>query len=445
MAIIIPMPWNSKEPGPDAERIAALGAGLSEVANDPAPHVDRLEALRELLDLSAEARGNPAGPGGRIELIDSPTGERIAVLANEVICRTADLDAVAEAIDGLGARILEREFDEAIGIVRVAIDEESLAATDMGLPGVLTRCTELGLLAGPNEVTMQGGGWRAKAQTSPEPTDRPFGDRPTRGPGSGITVAVIDGGFATDPRADDWFATVVGPNDAGEPLDSDNVPGLDAGAGHGTFVTGIVLQVAPGCTVRQYRMLNSSGFGSAWRLKDAIVQAVADGCDIINLSVGFEPGSEHGSLPMTACMHTIPANVLVVAAAGNSGSAVPVAPAALKGVIAVGALDGNLEGVLWSNHGPWIDVSCVGEGVVSTFVPGTEEPGALPSSTTFDAPDPIALWSGTSFAAPQVTGRLAQLRSVGLSSADAISALRAAAVQENGPADPLFGYRLRIL
>jgi thermitase len=88
----------------------------------------------------------------------------------------------------------------------------------------------------------------------------------------------------------------------------------------------------------------------------------------------------------------------------------------------------------------------VGEGVVSLFVVGQEEDSALPTSTYFSGPDPLALWSGTSFAAPQVAGRLAQRLSEGLSPADAVVALHAEAAADTGAGpDPQFGHRLRIL
>lgn len=54
---------------------------------------------------------------------------------------------------------------------------------------------------------------------------------------------------------------------------------------------GCVLRHAPEATIRQYRAVDAWGFGSSWRLKDCIKQAVQDGRQVINISLGFEdPG-----------------------------------------------------------------------------------------------------------------------------------------------------------
>lgn len=116
-----------------------------------------------------------------------------------------------------------------------------------------------------------------------------------------------------------------------DPLDGDNVPGLDFGAGHGTFVTGTLRQVAPMCTVRQYRVVGTGGLGNAWVLMLAILQAAADGCHIINLSLGFDSLNIPGGVSTTAVLQAISPQVLVVAAAGNGGDTTPIYPAGPEG------------------------------------------------------------------------------------------------------------------
>ena len=44
---------------------------------------------------------------------------------------------------------------------------------------------------------------------------------------------------------------------------------------------------------------------------------------------------------------------------------------------------------------------------MSTYVPGVEEPFLDDEPETFSGPDPWGVWSGTSFAAPQVAGAVA--------------------------------------
>ena len=59
-------------------------------------------------------------------------------------------------------------------------------------------------------------------------------------------------------------------------------------------------------------------------------------------------------------------DALVVVAAGNNGSPRPAFPAALPGVIAVGALAATGRAP-FSNFGPWVDACAPGVDVVSTF------------------------------------------------------------------------------
>jgi subtilisin family serine protease len=100
---------------------------------------------------------------------------------------------------------------------------------------------------------------------------------------------------------------------------------------------------------------------------------------------------------------------IIVAAAGNCGDARPFYPAAFPGVISVAGLNPNMTPSPWSSHGFWVTCSTVGQGLHSTYVYGTESPLIDPAETEFPGPDPFAVWSGTSFAAPQVAGAIARL------------------------------------
>jgi thermitase len=193
-------------------------------------------------------------------------------------------------------------------------------------------------------------------------------------------------------------------------------PGVFApGAGHGTFVTGCVLRHAPEATIRQYRAVDAWGFGSSWRLKDCIKQAVQDGCQVINISLGFEDPDLIGSPAISAALHAVPSSVVVVAAAGNSGTAIPMLPASHTRAVGVGGLKGDLNPVAWSNYGPWVDFSAVAMPVVSLYVEDITDPQQ----------DPWGMWAGTSFAAPKVAGELAGFVGEGAAPSDALDRLRA--------------------
>ena len=83
-------------------------------------------------------------------------------------------------------------------------------------------------------------------------------------------------------------------------------------------------------------------------------------------------------------------------------------PAALPGVEAVAGLTAYLTPSAWSSYGPDVRFSTVGEGIRSTFVTGIESPVFDPAPDHF-GDDAWAMWSGTSFAAPQIAGAVARI------------------------------------
>jgi thermitase len=241
-----------------------------------------------------------------------------------------------------------------------------------------------------------------------------------------INVAIIDTGINRELRTDGWLQTID--EDAQNEDFLDVVPGdgvLAESGGHGTFVSGIVQQIAPESTITVYRAMDSEGMGPVDLVGSAIVQAAADGANIINLSLGTPAVNHQPPLPLTAALDTLQADypgVIVVASAGNNGDATPVYPAAMDGVVAVGALKPDMLPVGWSSFGPWVDCSAIGVGVSSTFVEG-DEVHADGTIQVF-GPDAWAIWSGTSFSAAQITGAVAMLCQLDdLDPADALALL----------------------
>jgi subtilase family protein len=232
-------------------------------------------------------------------------------------------------------------------------------------------------------------------------------------------VAVLDTGISAEQRSDGYLAMEVLEEDL-DLLDDFPPDGLlDAGAGHGPFVTGIVEQVAPRTPITIVRAVDSDGVTTEDELADAMRLAVARGAQILNLSLGTETVDDEPPLALVDVVddflsHDGHADVLVVCAAGNGAGEEEVWPAALardhENVVAVAALDAEGRPARWSTHGEWVGISTIGEGIVSTYVRGTED-GVLiddPDPDTY-GPDAWACWTGTSFAAPQVTGALARL------------------------------------
>jgi subtilisin family serine protease len=257
-----------------------------------------------------------------------------------------------------------------------------------------------------------------KGKGAPEPASPPSGP-PEFGDGSGTPakVATIDTGISDQPRDDRWLQGVGGDVD---PLDRYPLPDgddyLDLAAGHGTFVAGIVRQVAPRAEVTAYEAVDSDGIGTEVTVACEMIRAVREGeAQIINLSLGCQTHDDLPPIAIAAALDVIGEwerdhgrEVLVVAAAGNYGDARPCWPAAFDRVVSVAGLAPDLLPALWSSHGFWVTCSTIGQGVRSTYVEGQESPLLVATPFDFGA-DAWATWTGTSFAAPQITGALARL------------------------------------
>jgi hypothetical protein len=242
-----------------------------------------------------------------------------------------------------------------------------------------------------------------------------------------ITVAVIDTGINNDSRTDGWLAGIPETSANIDPLDvfpvrvqnGQIVRGdglLDLAAGHGSFVTGVVEQVAPAATIRVYRAVDTQGMGTSYDVANAMVQAARDGADILHLSLGLMTVDNEPPVAFTTAVETIRSErsgVVIVASAGNMGLDVPMYPAAMDEVTGVAALNPdvlNPSRAPWSNYGDWVNCSSVGVGITSTFVEGYEphtENGVV--VTEYFGNNSWAYWSGTSFSAPQIAGAVAQL------------------------------------
>jgi len=247
-------------------------------------------------------------------------------------------------------------------------------------------------------------------------------------------VAIIDTGIADQAvhRADGLLGGVPRTPDNIDPLTSFPIGGphqyLDFDAGHGTFVAGIVSQVDPYAAISMYRAIDSDGIGSEVDVACAMIEAVRTGNQIINLSLGCRTQDDFPPIALQAALAVIAEldagkpdeeKTIIVAAAGNGGDTRAFWPAAFSGaafsgagfsrVVSVAGLNPNMTPSLWSSRGFWVTCSTVGQGLRSTYVYGKESPLIDPAETEFLPPDPFAVWSGTSFAAPQITGAIARL------------------------------------
>ena len=98
----------------------------------------------------------------------------------------------------------------------------------------------------------------------------------------------------------------------------------------------MVLQVLL-ATILPIKVLSKQGFGQSEWIASGIDEAVDQGADIINLSLG----GTSSRVINVAIDKALKRNVIVIAAAGNTGKKGVLSPAKRSGVIAVSATDRN--------------------------------------------------------------------------------------------------------
>lgn len=256
--------------------------------------------------------------------------------------------------------------------------------------------------------------WGGPADQAQVPVEVP--SAPAHGTPSSreVNVAILDTGIAAHPwfESEPWYAD-CGLEDA-ELLDmapEDDV--LDSQAGHGTFVAGIVRRHAPGAQLVPMRVLASDGVCDELDLVRALhrLRRWSAGrdkpIDVVNLSLGGYTFDDQPSPLVADALMALGRGTVVVACAGNAASDRLFWPAAMKNVVAVGALDSDgSDRAPFSNYGWWVDACAVGERVTSSFVTFD---GSVPSTGDHDQDrfSGYAVWSGTSFATPVVAGAVA--------------------------------------
>ena len=363
-------------------------------------------------------RGRRAGRDDRtqFELIPDKYGGSTLAAVTQVLIRAAALPDVRRRLAAYN--LVEDPVTELDGrVVRLRGPHDN--STEVA--HLAANLRRQGVPISVNYMTPMGG--YVKSDASPEltaglPPVRPAAEQEQEGT-SPVRVVVIDTGLY-GTREDGWLADLQ-TDDNLEDLDFfPPADMLDLAAGHGTFCAGIVQQVVPEAPIAVYKTLDSDGFAHELRVARAMVSAVREGLAagqhvIVNLSFGAETADDERPVALGVALEIIDEEsrkvgreAVVVAAAGNFGHDRPCYPAAFPTVTAVAAVTQGMLPAEWSTRGAWVDVCTIGEGVRSTFVPGKESPSLDYDYEEFPQ-DAWALWSGTSFAAPQVAGAIAKI------------------------------------
>ncbi len=246
----------------------------------------------------------------------------------------------------------------------------------------------------PPHTVQQVGDFQALSQNVPwglTKLDVPSAWTKTRG--EGITILVIDTGFSGHPD---------NCNEAKGPSFVDSEPDAQDYNGHGSHVVGIigacdngqgVVGVAPKAMIISAKALDKNGQSNAINVERALKYALSIKPDIINMSLGSP--TELSRSTKRLMQQLTDEGVVIVVAAGNNGSKGGVMyPARWEMTFGVGAYDIFNKIADFSAVGPEIDFVAPGVEILSTHIDGR-----------------YAIMSGTSMAAPFVTGVLALMLS----------------------------------
>lgn len=277
-------------------------------------------------------------------------------------------------------------------------------------------------------------------------------DTPKYGGDSSIVVAVIDTGVAyTDSGSYAQAPDLASTNFATgtDIVNNDSQPSDDNG--HGTHVTGTIAQstnnntgvagMAFNTTIMPIKVLNDEGYGWLWDIAEGIDYAVANGAEVINLSLGADADSQALE---TAVDAAAAADVVLVASTGNDGASNIAYPARYDDVIAVGATGASDEIASYSNKGTGIDLVAPG-GNIDLVAPGGNGSSAVFQQTYNVAGNYTSFatvgYRGTSMAAPHVAGAAALLLAYGVDADEVESTLTATAVDLGSAGqDNTYGY-----
>ena len=246
-------------------------------------------------------------------------------------------------------------------------------------------------------------------------------------------------GFVDDVRGYD-FVDRVATVEQGDFLDRDpdasDENRLGGGRGHGTLIAGVlaarldngvgIAGVAPGCRLVPLRAFGSDGLAEDDDVAVAIVYAAQMGIEVINLSFG---DVYYSPIMQEAIAYAVSQGTVVVASAGNLGGDDPHYPSDYPEVISVAWLDAEGTGIAGrGTFGIGIDVGAPGSFIYTTTMP-------RPNEENPELDDFYGRRSGSSLAAPMVTGAAALLRSIDLdlSPSSIRSILTGAAVDLNEP------------
>ncbi len=151
-------------------------------------------------------------------------------------------------------------------------------------------------------------------------------------------------------------------------------------------------------SVSSIKVLSDSGIGNQKKIIDGIIEAADNGADVISLSLGGRSTDRRQKLYEETVAYANSKGAIVVVAAGNSSmNARGYSPANTPGVIAVAAIDENLNIAKFSNTVEDLSMGIAAPGVnILSTIPGNQ----------------YKAYNGTSMATPYVAGLAVLMKSI---------------------------------
>lgn len=244
--------------------------------------------------------------------------------------------------------------------------------------------------------------------------------------GLGTVVAVLDTGIdAAHPRLEgrvvpggfDFVDDDADPDDLGEGADNDGDGLIDEMTGHGTFVSGLIVLVAPDTRILPVRVLDTEGYGDEWTVVKGLYFAIDRGVEVINCSLAstFDTVAVKEAIAEAASL-----GIPVIAAVGHGEDSenpnqfpafteevfITDPPTEIIGAFGIAATDRDDVKADFSNYGDGVFLSAPGDGTSDNDK--FEEDRAIISILPGGG---YGAWKGTSFATAFVSGAAALLRS----------------------------------
>ncbi|MFJ7825477.1 S8 family peptidase [Psychrobacillus sp. NPDC096623] len=226
--------------------------------------------------------------------------------------------------------------------------------------------------------------------------------------GKNVKIGILDSGIDTEHRD----LKVAGGYCALSNQCATGIP-YDDNHGHGTHVAGVIaakandtgtVGIAPNAQIYSIKVLNEFGKGTTGSIIRGIEWAIENDLDILNLSI---TSTTYDAVMENTLKVAYEKGMLLVGAAGNEALVQPKGnsvtyPAKFSSVIAVGAVTDELAKLPESSIGAELEIAAPGYAIFSTY----------PNEWDFSdgKQDGYTHLSGTSMAAPHVTGVLALYR-----------------------------------